>query len=160
MPPSLSPQCAEAPCNAPGVTRSIRRAAMRVSGVVQTPGPKPVLPPMSPPHAPCSPSIGAVAWPPTLLSTPVDLLRHPFTPYRVAPAGLLSVAGLRHTGVDPPCAPTCCFVGQSSTSRWARSREVPLEMNSSGGLSRAVSLYYTMPNSGHTAWYDEVGYTP
>ena len=80
---------------------------MRVSGVVQTPESELVLPPMSPPHAPCSPSIGAVAWPPTLLPTPVDLLRHPFTPYRVTPAGLLSVAGLRHTGVTtrvPPLA--------------------------------------------------------
>jgi hypothetical protein len=67
----------------------------------------PPLPPMSPPHAPCSPSAGAVAWPPTLLPTPVGLLRHPFTPHRVAPAGLLSVAVLRHGGVTavvPPLA--------------------------------------------------------
>lgn len=68
----------------------------------------PPLPPISPPHAPCSPSAGAVAWPPTSLPTPVRSYQHRFSPY-LCPcgpsAGLLSVAVLRHTGVTPRVPP-------------------------------------------------------
>jgi hypothetical protein len=74
-------------------------AAMRANGVVRTER-RAFLPPMSPPHTPCSPSASAVAWPPPLPTTPVGSYPtlSPLTGSK--PAGLLSVAVLR----QPPVA--------------------------------------------------------
>lgn len=63
---------------------------------------------MSPPHAPCSPSAGAVAWPPTLLPTPLGSYPNRFSPYLCPTgpsAGLLAVAVLRHLQVAPQVPP-------------------------------------------------------
>jgi hypothetical protein len=145
MPPSISLQVAEAPCSAPGVTRSTRRAAMRANGVVQTPGPQPALPPMSPPHAPCSPSAGAVAWPPTSLPTPVRSYRT-LSPLTCALAGHRRVCSLLPSCVTqalPPGGPHLRFRG--ATFHLAVGEE---SGSSSGGwpqrrLVTRRSLYYT-----------------
>ncbi|MEJ5346930.1 MAG: hypothetical protein WHS83_18625 [Chloroflexus sp.] len=61
-------------------------------------------PTLGPPHAPCSPSVGAVAWPPALLPTPVG--SYPtVSPLTGNPAGLFSVAVLRHRQITPPVPP-------------------------------------------------------
>lgn len=66
------------------------------------------LPPMSPPHAPCSPSAGAVAWPPASLPTPLVSYTNRFSPYLSLcgpSAGMLAVAVLRHAQVTPRVPP-------------------------------------------------------
>lgn len=97
---------AEAAPGAPGVTRITVAAAMRACGVVQAkhrqactsptdePAPRTLLPISRRSRLAADIAAGAGR-----------LLPGPFTPYRVAPAGLLSVAVLRHSQVAPAVPP-------------------------------------------------------
>ncbi len=94
---------------------------------------------LSPSHASCSPSASAVAWPSSLLTMPVCSY-HTLSPLttkhqRCSLAGLLSVAVLRPRSLSrsgPPLAVSRGSLPYKANTvyrpRWARSREVPLEL--------------------------------
>lgn len=67
-------------------------------------------------------------------------------PFHPSPVPSRAIGGsalccrLASHGCYHPCAPAYGFAGRPSTLRWARSREVPLGVGPSGGLSRADLL--------------------
>ena len=87
------------------------------------------LPPGSPPHAPCSPSVGAVTEPAQLPASAGALLPHPFSPYLCRLPGHRRECLLLSSCVTRPLparAPACCFAGQPVMQCITKSREVPL----------------------------------
>ncbi len=102
---------AEATPGLPGITRPHRRGC----DASERGGPDALrLPPMSPPHTPCSPSTGAVAWPPTSLPTPVRAYRtlSPLTGPR--PGGTALCCRLASHATYVTCAPAYGFAGRPS----------------------------------------------
>lgn len=104
---------------------------------------------LSPPHAPCSPSAGAVAWPPALLPTPLVSYTNRFSPYLSllqAIGGNACCCRLTSRAGHPARAPACDFAGRPSTQGWTRSREVPLGWNpAAASIARPMQCNYSMP---------------
>ena len=126
-----------------GATRPRRRgcdASERGGTNVETARAAPYSHTISPPHAPCSPSAGAVAWPPTSLPAPVRSYRtlSPLTCAAWAIGGFACCCRLASRRRCHRRAPACCFAGQpSACAGW--------ESGSSSGASlqrrRATSMW-------------------
>ncbi len=95
---------------------------------------------MSPPHAPCSPWAGAVAWPPPSLATPLVSYTNRFTPH-LARAGLRRVCSLLPSCVThrlPSACPRLRFRG-AAFQAYAKAPMRPCCRTVPGARARAGS---------------------